>query len=83
MYETTKTFDKNFSFSSKHDDSIERSVASEIIQRSKIGFAKYGKSMTRDDLSELEWLQHAKEEAMDLAIYLQRLIVLKSGKSNA
>lgn len=83
MYETAKTFNENFSFSSKHDDSIERSVASEIIQRSQMGFAKYGKSMTRDDLSEIEWLQHAKEEAMDLAIYLQRLIVLKRGESNA
>ena len=29
--------------------------------------------MERDDLSPLQWAQHAQEEAMDLAIYLQRL----------
>lgn len=35
---------------------------------------KYENSMERTDLSELAWLTHAQEEAMDLAIYLQRII---------
>jgi hypothetical protein len=30
--------------------------------------------MEREDLSRLEWLVHAQEEAMDLAIYLQKII---------
>ena len=53
---------------------IEERVAQEILERSKAGEAKYGGTMERNDLSRLEWLQHAKEEAMDLAVYLQKLI---------
>ena len=30
--------------------------------------------MSENDLSLKQWLQHAKEEAMDLALYLQRAI---------
>ena len=74
MSETTKTFKGNFSYQPSIDNSIEQSVANEIIKRSELGFQKYGKSMTRTDLTTLQWLQHAKEEAMDLAIYLQKLI---------
>jgi len=74
MSETTKTFKENFSYQPSIDNSIEQSVANEIIKRSELGFQKYGKSMTRTDLTTLQWLQHAKEEAMDLAIYLQKLI---------
>jgi hypothetical protein len=33
--------------------------------------------MERTDLSRLEWLKHAQEEAMDLAVYLQKLIDLE------
>ena len=33
--------------------------------------------MERDDLSRLEWLKHAQEEAMDLAVYLQKLIQME------
>jgi|LWDU01.1.fsa_nt_gi phage FluMu protein Com len=32
------------------------------------------KTMERNDLSNEEWLIHAQEEAMDLAVYLQKLI---------
>jgi hypothetical protein len=80
MFQTTKTFEEKFSYSPKHDNSIEQKVASEIIKRSELGFAKYGKSMTRTDLTRKQWLQHAKEEAMDLAIYLQRIIDEEDGE---
>jgi hypothetical protein len=33
--------------------------------------------MERVDLSSLEWLIHAQEEAMDLAVYLEKLIALE------
>lgn len=33
--------------------------------------------MERTDLSEIEWLKHAQEEAMDLAVYLEKLIQIK------
>ena len=46
----------------------------EIKDRAKKGYAKYGTTMTRQDLSTRDWLQHALEEALDLAIYLKRVI---------
>jgi len=30
--------------------------------------------MDRKDLTKLQWLKHAQEEAMDLAVYLEKLI---------
>jgi hypothetical protein len=53
---------------------IEEQVAAEILARAEMGKAKYGHTMERDDLSIVEWLRHAQEEAMDLAVYLERLI---------
>jgi hypothetical protein len=60
---------------------IEDRVAAEIIARAEMGKAKYGHTMEREDLSIVEWLRHAQEEAMDLAVYLERLIEL-FGKMN-
>ena len=42
--------------------------------RSEFGLKKYGVTTERDDLTNRQWLVHAQEEAMDLAVYLQRLI---------
>ena len=53
---------------------IEDSVCQKIKQRAEIGKKKYGVTMERKDLSELEWLKHAQEEAFDLAVYLEKLI---------
>ena len=35
---------------------------------------KYGVTMERKDVSKIQWLRHAQEEALDLAIYLERCI---------
>lgn len=53
---------------------IEYQVVSKILERSNKGLDKYGTSMERNDLSTLEWLIHAQEEAMDMAVYLEKLI---------
>jgi len=42
--------------------------------RAQIGFKKYGVDTTRKDLTHIEWLKHAQEEALDLSVYLQRII---------
>lgn len=60
--------------------SIEENVCFKILKRSEIGKEKYGTTMERKDLSRLEWLKHAQEEAMDLAVYLQKLIELEESK---
>lgn len=53
---------------------IESKVCDKILERSDIGKQKYGVTMERQDLSRLQWLKHAQEEAMDLAVYLEKLI---------
>lgn len=50
------------------------SVRAKLAERSAVGIAKYGTTTARADLSRLDWLRHAQEEALDLAVYLQRLI---------
>ena len=57
---------------------IEEQVCYKILKRSEVGKKKYGVTMERKDLTELEWLKHAQEEAMDLAVYLEKLIEEKS-----
>jgi len=52
----------------------EEAVIKKIRLRRNAGRNKYGTTMERTDLTRLQWLQHAQEEAMDLAIYLERLI---------
>jgi hypothetical protein len=37
--------------------------------------------MDRTDLSEKDWLQHAYEEALDLAIYLKKIIKTKQNEN--
>jgi succinate dehydrogenase flavin-adding protein (antitoxin of CptAB toxin-antitoxin module) len=55
-------------------DPIVEKVKREFDVRSKIGISKYGKTLEENDLSLLQWLQHAKEEAMDQVLYLQCVI---------
>lgn len=60
--------------------SIEEQVCFKILKRSEVGKVKYGTTMERQDLNRLEWLKHAQEEAMDLAVYLEKLIELEKQK---
>ena len=54
-------------------DSIVNSVIGAFIGRSNIGLQKYGTTLDRDDLSVLDWIQHAQEEHMDAILYLEKL----------
>jgi len=58
---------------------IEDEVCKKIAQRAEVGKSKYGVTMETSPISRLEWLIHAQEEAMDLAVYLQKLIEMESG----
>ena len=49
-------------------------VIAEFHAREELGLVKYGTTIDRTDLALLQWLQHAKEEAMDIVLYLQRCI---------
>lgn len=56
------------------DKNVE-SVREKLKTRAERGLRKYGVTTERTDLTHLQWLIHAQEEALDLAVYLQRLIV--------
>jgi hypothetical protein len=56
-----------------HIDSIMKSVMGKFIQRSQVGFQKYGTDLDRTDLSFPDWIQHAQEELMDGILYLEKL----------
>jgi hypothetical protein len=49
------------------------SVMAKFKERSEAGIKKYKTTLERTDLTTLEWLTHAQEEAMDFVLYLERL----------
>ena len=59
-------------------DPITAALCAELHQRAARGLAKYGVSVLDNPLSVAEWLRHAKEEALDLATYLERLIRIEA-----
>jgi len=54
-------------------DTIVESVRAKFAERSARGIEKYGKTLDRDDLHGLDWLNHLQEELMDAILYLERL----------
>jgi len=54
-------------------DSIVAAVVQKFLQRSELGQKKYGTTLDRQDLSTLDWIQHAQEELMDGILYLEKL----------
>tara|TARA_R110001606_G_scaffold349835_2_gene499814 strand:+ start:7192 stop:7410 length:219 start_codon:yes stop_codon:yes gene_type:complete len=57
----------------EQEDSIVKSVVQSYKKRSDVGVKKYNKTMDRNDLSTLEWLQHLQEELMDATLYIEKL----------
>lgn len=49
-------------------------LAAELFARRNMGLNKYGTTLTDAGLTRKQLLQHAKEEALDMAEYLQALI---------
>ena len=54
-------------------DSIVTSIIKQFEDRSTAGKKKYGTDLDRQDLSLLEWIEHAKQEHMDAILYLEKL----------
>ena len=54
-------------------DSVVSSVISAFQKRAEIGQVKYGKTLDRNDLTFLQWIQHAQEELMDGILYLEKI----------
>ena len=54
-------------------DKVVETVIQSYKRRSALGIEKYGKTMEREDLSTLDWLQHLQEEMMDATLYVESL----------
>ena len=54
-------------------DSILESLIDKYKQRSELGIKKYNTTLDRTDLSMLDWINHAQDEAMDLSLYLEKI----------
>jgi hypothetical protein len=57
----------------KKTDSIVDSIIDQFVERAAFGKAKYNTDLDREDLSVLEWIEHAKQEHMDAILYLEKL----------
>ena len=57
------------------------SIIDDLLVREDKGLKEYGTTMDRTDLSEQDWLQNAYEEALDLAIYLKKIIKTKQNEN--
>jgi hypothetical protein len=62
-----------FSSTDFKPDSIVQTIIGNFVQRSKKGKLKYGVDLDREDLSILEWIEHAQQEHMDAILYLEKL----------
>ena len=63
-------------------DSIVDSVIDQFVSRARFGKEKYGTDLDRNDLSVLDWIEHAKQEHMDAILYLQKIRTVIGGKKN-
>ena len=54
-------------------DPIVLKVLAKYYERSERGIKKYGRTLDRDDLSFIDWLNHLQEELMDATLYIEKL----------
>jgi hypothetical protein len=58
---------------------VTQEVINDINSRELKGLETYGTTMDRNDLTQDQWLNHAYEEALDFAIYLKKLLIIRNG----
>lgn len=54
-------------------DPIIKSVVEKFVQRSDVGYKKYGVTLEEDEGNTLVWLDHLQEELMDAVNYIEKL----------
>jgi len=54
-------------------DPIVLKVLAKYSERSQLGIEKYGRTLDRDDLNLIDWLNHLQEELMDATLYIEKL----------
>ena len=65
--------ENKINYSGFQPDSIVQAINAKLVSRAEVGFNKYGATMDRDDLSVIEWLDHAVEEMLDQVLYMEKL----------
>ena len=83
IYGTITTYNDSNSRIVLNADSIVDSVVDKFIDRSRVGKAKYGVTLDREDWSLDQWIEAAIEEHMDAILYLQKIRTVVGGKKNA
>lgn len=83
MYDSETSSDKDSNYDDDYDsdytddlpklDSIVMSVIHKFINRAEFGKNKYGTDLDREDLTLIEWINHAQEEHMDAILYLEKI----------
>ena len=56
----------------KFRDPVVERVVDKFVDRSDVGYKKYGVTLDKDPSEMLEWLNHLQEELMDAVLYLQK-----------
>lgn len=59
---------------------IEAAVCADIAERQRKGVAKYGTTVAENQLTRAQWLRHAYEECLDMAVYLRKMIAIEEVK---
>lgn len=65
-------WDQSYTFPTQKTDPVVNRVIKQFSERSRIGIDKYGKTLSENPLSLLEWLEHLKQELMDATLYIER-----------
>jgi len=58
----------------KNTDNITKTTINEFLERAEKGKMKYGCSLDRTDLIDIDYIQHLKEELMDGVLYLNKFL---------
>jgi hypothetical protein len=61
-------------------DSIVNSVIKKIIERSDLEIVKYERTLDKNNLQSIEWLNHLQEELMDENLYSEKFKKVKLKK---
>lgn len=64
----------------KNTDSITKTTINEFLERAEKGKEKYGCSLDRTDLIDMDYIQHLKEELMDGVLYLNKFLEMNKNK---
>jgi hypothetical protein len=64
---------RKINYTSFTPDSVVDSILNKFVDRAELGFTKYNNTLDRNDLSKLDWINHAQDELMDGILYLEKL----------